>query len=124
MNTCTSCQKRLSTEAFLHKGKFFKTCSTCLIARSEKRAVRRASLTNSDLSEREREIESAIEEVTLDDMTDYVTSKIVNLEQNSGLSFNLCVELDDSFNAIRRDVKLMVRLIVDEIERGDGYDWV
>ncbi|CAG8583151.1 4753_t:CDS:2 [Ambispora gerdemannii] len=119
MNICTTCRHKLPAEAFLHKGKVFKTCSNCLIVRSRKRAAKRSSINDQQL---EREIE-VIEKIFLSEVVDYVTSKATNLEHDNMLSFDLCIELDDVLVAAH-DAKNMVKLIVDEIEGFDGYDWV
>ncbi|CAG8773817.1 11511_t:CDS:1, partial [Racocetra persica] len=46
------------------------------------------------------------------------------LEQNQKLSFNLCVKINnDILTKINYNMRLLVRLIVDEIEEGDRYNW-
>jgi hypothetical protein len=120
MNTCTSCQRKQLTEAFLYKGKFFKTCSTCLDARTRKRAAK--CLVNSHRLRRETEI--AFEEVSFAEIIDYISSKAANLEEDV-FSFSLCIKLDDNIlAAAHHNAKNMVKLIVDEIEGFDGYDWM
>ncbi|CAG8702535.1 4955_t:CDS:1, partial [Ambispora gerdemannii] len=69
-----------------------------------------------------REIE-VVEKISLSEVVDYVTSKAANLEHDNILSFDLCVELDDVLIATH-DAKNTVKLIVNEIEGFDGYDWV
>ncbi|CAG8701677.1 1525_t:CDS:2, partial [Ambispora gerdemannii] len=64
-----------------------------------------------------------VEKISLSEVVDYVTSKAANLEHDDMLSFNLCVELDNVL-VTAHDAKNMVKLIVDEIEGFDGYDWV
>ncbi|CAG8660191.1 2192_t:CDS:1, partial [Ambispora gerdemannii] len=122
MNFCTTCKHTLPAEAFLYEGKVFKTCSSCLIARSRKR-IEKQSSANSHQSKREEE--AAYEKMSFFEIVEYITSKTANLEQNNTLSFNLRIELDDNaLVAAHNDAKNMVKLIVDEIEGFDGYDWV
>ncbi|CAG8704386.1 8133_t:CDS:2, partial [Ambispora gerdemannii] len=66
-----------------------------------------------------------MEEIIFTDIIKYVSNKIANLEQDAGLFFNLCVKLNnDTLITAHHNMKLLVRLIVDEIEEGDGYKWM
>ncbi|CAG8658823.1 12341_t:CDS:2, partial [Ambispora gerdemannii] len=85
-----------------------------------KRAAKRSSSINDQQLEREIEV---FEKISLSEVVDYVTSKAANLEHDDMLSFDLCVELDDVLVAAH-NAKNTVKLIVDEIEGFDGYDWI
>ncbi|CAG8692859.1 5835_t:CDS:2, partial [Ambispora gerdemannii] len=64
-----------------------------------------------------------VEKISLSEVVDYVTSKATNLEHDDMLSFDLCIELDNVL-VTAHDAKNMIKLIVDEIEGFDGYDWI
>ncbi|CAG8543073.1 4894_t:CDS:2 [Ambispora gerdemannii] len=118
MNFCTTCNNYLPAEVFIYKNKTYKTCANCLDARSRKRAAKKQSTTDDNQPEKKEEI--VYEEVAFAKIVDYITSKTANLNENDVLSFNLRVKLDTA----QHDAKNMVKLIVDEIEGFDGYDWV
>ncbi|CAG8769209.1 20362_t:CDS:1, partial [Cetraspora pellucida] len=68
------------------------------------------------------QLENEIEKISFANIIEYISNKIANLEENSSISFNLCIELDDNMliNA-SNDIKLLIKLIVDEIEEEDEY---
>ncbi|CAG8759024.1 447_t:CDS:2, partial [Gigaspora margarita] len=62
------------------------------------------------------------EEIVFINLIEYVSNKISNLEEGSGISFNLCIELDNNtLTNAHHDTKLLVKLIVDEIEEEHEY---
>ncbi|CAG8853257.1 3012_t:CDS:2, partial [Gigaspora margarita] len=120
--------------------KSYKTCSDCLITKSNNSNKKR-TLPISDESESvnnplksqlesqlesqfESQLECEIEDIIFTDIIEYVSNKTVGLEQDSSLVFNFRVELnDDILNAANNNMKTLVKLIVDEVEEGDGYHW-
>ncbi|CAG8605470.1 14635_t:CDS:2 [Cetraspora pellucida] len=123
MGFCTSCNNTLPVEAFVHKGKNYKTCSNCLDARSKKRNLKKRPLSNNN--KYEKESERTYNNISFTQIAEYVTSKAANLGKNEMLFFNLHIELDNIIlNTAQHNAKNIVRLIVDEIEGLDRYDWV
>ncbi|CAG8502406.1 17829_t:CDS:1, partial [Racocetra fulgida] len=123
MNYCTSCKNDLPAEAFIYKGKNYKTCSNCLDMRSRKRNLKKRPLSNDN--NHENELDVIYDDVSFTKIIEYVTSKFANLGNNDMLLFNLHVELDDIvLNTAQYEAKNVVRLIVDEIEGFDRYNWV
>ncbi|CAG8849845.1 30264_t:CDS:1, partial [Gigaspora margarita] len=57
-------------------------------------------------------------EIAFINLIEYVSNKISNLEESFGISFNLRIKLDDNtlINEYH-DTSLLVKLIVDEIEK-------
>jgi hypothetical protein len=114
MNTCTSCTRKLPAEAFVHNGKVFKTCSSCLSKRREK-AKRTASSA-------EGQTETSLETIDFYEVSDYVADKISCCAK---LAIDLNIRLDDeTLTSVSHDVKSLVKLVADTIEDGDGYSWV
>ncbi|CAG8658416.1 12486_t:CDS:2 [Ambispora gerdemannii] len=105
MNTCTTCQHQLLTEAFFRKGKLLKTCFICLTKKSEK-AVKQVPSVDNKL---ENQFENKMEEIIFTDIIEYISNKIANLEQDARLFFNLCVKLnDDTLITAHHDMKLLI----------------
>ncbi|CAG8612954.1 6260_t:CDS:2 [Cetraspora pellucida] len=122
MDYCTTCNNYFSAEAFIYKGKINKTCSNCLDTRSKKRKLKKQSLSNNIEYENN---ELVYDRVSFTKIVEYISNKEANLGVNDILSFNLYIELDDLvLNTAHQDAKNTVKLIVDEIEGFDGYDWV
>ncbi|CAG8644022.1 19648_t:CDS:2, partial [Gigaspora rosea] len=72
----------------------------------------------------ESQLEKNMEEITFNNIIEYISNKISDLEEDSSISFNLRIELDDNtLTNAHNNTKLLVKLIVDEIEEGDGYKW-
>ncbi|CAG8582761.1 7793_t:CDS:2 [Cetraspora pellucida] len=120
--TCSSCKHSLLLEDFIYNKKLYKTCASCLTKKSNKKVEKQLLLNNNEF---EGQLENEIEKISFANIIEYISNKIANLEENSSISFNLCIELDDNMlmNA-SNDTKLLVKLIVDEIEEGDEYIWI
>ncbi|CAG8728098.1 24745_t:CDS:2, partial [Gigaspora rosea] len=72
----------------------------------------------------ETQLENDTEEIAFINLIEYVSNKFSNLDESSGISFNLCIELDNNtLTNAHNDTKLLVKLIVDKIEEGDRYNW-
>ncbi|CAG8796652.1 14498_t:CDS:1, partial [Gigaspora rosea] len=110
--------------AFILDNKSCKTCSRCLLAKFKKKAEKQFLPSDNNFegtnNRTESQLEKGIEEIAFNNIIEYIFNKISDLEEDSGVSFNLCIELDDNIltNA-HNDTKLLVKLIVDEIEEGD-----
>ncbi|KAF0497175.1 ATP-dependent DNA helicase pif1 [Gigaspora margarita] len=119
IKTCTSCSCLLPPEAFIYKNKANKTCSACLTTRANKRAEKRASSVNNKLEniQTEYQFKNEIEMIAFTDIIEFVFNKIANLEQDTRLLFSFHIKLDDNILVkVHQDMKLLVKLIVDEIE--------
>ncbi|RIB12554.1 hypothetical protein C2G38_2200364 [Gigaspora rosea] len=117
--SCTSCKcTSLPPEEFIFNNKAYKTCANCLIARSNKKAEKRSL--SSDNNRTETQLENDTKEIAFINLIEYVSNKFSNLDEDAGISFNLCIELDDNtLTNAYNDTKLLVKLIVNEIEEGD-----
>ncbi|CAG8551498.1 4578_t:CDS:2 [Gigaspora margarita] len=121
IKTCTSCSCLLPPEVFIYKNKANKTCSACLTTRANKRAEKRASSVNNELEniQTEYQFENEIETIAFTDIIEFVFNKIANLEQDTRLFFSFHVKLDDNILVkVHQNMKLLVKLIVDEIKEG------
>ncbi|CAG8509889.1 14811_t:CDS:2 [Cetraspora pellucida] len=98
MPFCTSCLHTLSSAEFIYEGKSYKTYARCM--------------TNKAIKKDNLDEKTIIEAISIQDISDYITNAIADLEH--------CSEL---FLVFRTDVKAMTILIIDEIENGDGYNW-
>ncbi|CAG8456975.1 13112_t:CDS:2 [Racocetra fulgida] len=114
LKMCTSCMHFLPPDAFIYKNKNYKTCSDCLTTRSNKRAEKKVLSTNNQLDNM----------IAFTEIIEYVSNQIASIEQNSKIFFSICVKLDnDILVKVNHNMRLLVRLIVDEIKEGDGYNW-
>ncbi|CAG8775533.1 25377_t:CDS:2, partial [Dentiscutata erythropus] len=102
MPTCSTCSRDPPPEEFVYKGKSYKTCNSCRAVRTPKK-------------------EEPIEIISLHEVSDYIANAINNLENQAKLSLTYHIRLDDAIlSEVGTDVKLMTKLIIDEIEEGDG----
>ncbi|CAG8704193.1 23264_t:CDS:2, partial [Dentiscutata erythropus] len=93
--------------------KLNKTCSRCLIAKAKKRAVKSDSINVED---------TPMEKISFKEISDYITD---SLEYNNELNINFHVMLKEEIHNIDgMNVKLMAKLIVNEIKEADGYYWM
>ncbi|CAG8668807.1 44591_t:CDS:2, partial [Gigaspora margarita] len=90
---------------FILEGKNYKTCATCLI---KKRANKK---TLPDYNHN-------IEIISLKDLNKYVIELIDNIENNTGVSFTIQVDIDISDQNL--SMKLIANMIIDSIEEGDA----
>ncbi|CAG8460484.1 9539_t:CDS:1, partial [Cetraspora pellucida] len=68
-------------------------------------------------------IEPTIELISFQEISEYITKAIDNLEYNAEFSFSFCIQLDENtLDNIETDVRIMAKLIIDEIEEGDSYN--
>src|SRR5215469_14529717 len=82
---CTTGSRILPSDAFIHKGKEYKTCSRCLAAKAERRGIKRAIPADND-----------VETIGLQEIGDYVAESIASLARDAPLSLDVQVELDDN----------------------------
>ncbi|KAF0544537.1 hypothetical protein F8M41_002686 [Gigaspora margarita] len=118
----------ITLEAFIFNNKAYKTCANCLIARFNKKTEKRPLPSDNNFgstkNRTETQLENDTEEIAFINLIEYVYNKFSNLEEGSSISFNLRIELDNNtLTNARHNAKLLVKLIVDEIEEGDGYNW-
>ena len=119
MEHCNSCDRELSSEMFINKGKVYKTCSRCLTARAEKRAQKRAALVEIDAEDPGPE-----SSVNIDDIDEYVARSIAEVENDCKFTLYLRLDLDDeTLVTTNHNVRSIVCMISDRIEEGDGYVW-
>jgi hypothetical protein len=119
MNTCASCTRQLPPEAFVCKGKVFKTCSSCLSKKKGKRANRTTPPENSESGSKS---ETSFETIDFYEVSDYIADRVSGCAK---LAVDLNIKFDDeTLTSISPNVKLLVKAVVDVIEDGDGYSWV
>ncbi|CAG8804020.1 27066_t:CDS:1, partial [Dentiscutata erythropus] len=54
----------------------------------------------------------------------HIANAIDNIENQAELSLVFQIQLDDTtLSGVGTDVKLMAKLIINEIEEEDGYNW-
>ncbi|RIB10878.1 hypothetical protein C2G38_2263281 [Gigaspora rosea] len=125
--SCSLCKRTsLPPEAFILYNKSYKTCARCLLAKSKKKAEKRSLPSDNNFegmnNRTESQLEKNMEEITFNNIIEYISNKISDLEEDSSISFNLRIELDDNtLTNAHNNTKLLVKLIVDEIEEGDGF---
>ncbi|CAG8836558.1 27582_t:CDS:2, partial [Gigaspora margarita] len=86
---------------------------------SSKKAEKWPLLSDNDS---ETQLENNTKEIAYINLIEYISNKISNLEEGSGISFNLCIELDNNtLTNAHHDTKLLVKLIINEIEEGDRF---
>ncbi|CAG8558379.1 10918_t:CDS:1 [Racocetra fulgida] len=114
MPTCTSCNHILPPEAFIYKNKSYKTCAKCKTSRAKKKNSEKAADTNSE--------KASIEIITIDEISDYISNMLDGLEYDTALFSTFYIKLDKIIlNAVGVDVRVMAKLIIDEIEEGDDF---
>ncbi|CAG8630187.1 14770_t:CDS:2, partial [Dentiscutata erythropus] len=105
---CISCSHTLSHENFVLEDKLYKTCSECLIT---KRTIKSDSINIENTS---------IEKISFKEISDYITD---SLEYNNKLHINFhVIHKEKILNIADMNVKLMAKLIVNEIEEAGGYN--
>ncbi|CAG8611648.1 7430_t:CDS:1 [Cetraspora pellucida] len=118
----------LSLETFIFENKSYKTCANCLTKRSNKKAEKQSLPSDNDSESTnirtESQSENNTDKITFINIIEYISNQNSNLEEDLGISFNLRIKIDDNILAnVQHDTKLLVKLIVDEIEEGDRYNW-
>ncbi|KAF0519156.1 ATP-dependent DNA helicase pif1 [Gigaspora margarita] len=117
MDNCTSCHRKLPPEAFIYENKSYKTCAECKTNRAEKKKSKEIA----DIDSKE----APIEIIVIDKINNYISDMIDGLEHDTALSSTFYVKLDEAtFNAVGNDIRIMARLIIDEIEEGDDFQWI
>ncbi|CAG8848470.1 29585_t:CDS:1, partial [Racocetra persica] len=92
--------------------------------KAEKRSLPSDNDSESTNIRTESQLENNTEEIVFINIIEYISNKISDLEEDSGISFNLRIKIDDNtLTNAQHDTKLLAKLIVDEIEEGDGYNW-
>ncbi|CAG8514261.1 20999_t:CDS:2, partial [Gigaspora rosea] len=68
---------------------------------------------------------TTIESIALQTLSNYIAELISNAENNNGISVEIHLDLNDNIFSIVifDDPKTIVRIIIDKIEKGDGYAW-
>ncbi|CAG8710228.1 17205_t:CDS:2, partial [Racocetra fulgida] len=68
--------------------------------------------------------EAPIEIITIDEISNYISNMIDGLEYNTALFSTFYIKFDEIIlNAVGVDVRVMAKLIIDEIEEGDDFKW-
>ncbi|CAG8817435.1 17860_t:CDS:1, partial [Racocetra fulgida] len=84
----------------------------------EKRATKKGILDDNTNNE-----EAFIEIISIHEVSDYIADMIDNLELHSALHLTFRVRLENISDTADIDVRMIAKLIVDEIEEGDDYNW-
>ncbi|CAG8456528.1 5981_t:CDS:1 [Dentiscutata heterogama] len=109
MPFCTSCSRTLSFAEFIYEGKSYKTCA---------RYITNKAIKKDNLDEK-----TIIKAISIQDISDYITNVIADLEHCSELSLVFRIQLDEIIlGIVDTDVKAITILIINEIENGDGYN--
>ncbi|KAF0562302.1 hypothetical protein F8M41_000075 [Gigaspora margarita] len=62
---------------------------------------------------------------TCAEISNYIANAIDDLNDYAKFSLTYCVQLDeDTIKDIDRNVRIIAKLIIDEIEEGDNYNWI
>ncbi|CAG8647289.1 17904_t:CDS:1, partial [Cetraspora pellucida] len=123
--SCSLCKcTLLHPEAFIFENKSYKTCANCLTKRFNKKAEKRFLPSDNDSESTnirtESQSENNTDKIAFINIIEYISNQNSNLEEDSGISFNLHIKIDDNILAnAQHDTKLLVKLIVDEIEEGN-----
>ncbi|CAG8564321.1 10959_t:CDS:2, partial [Racocetra fulgida] len=119
MPTSSTCAGDLPSDAFIYKGKNYNTCNSCRISRVEKRNTKKNKLLGDFNPE-----QTFVKIISVQEISNYITNAINDLDDHAELSLTFCVRLDEAtINDIDADVRVMAKLIIDEIEEGDNYKW-
>ncbi|CAG8790587.1 2895_t:CDS:1, partial [Dentiscutata erythropus] len=103
MPFCTSCSRTLSSAEFIYEGKSYKTCARCM--------------TNKAIKKDNLDEKTIIEAISIQNISDYITNAIADLEHCSELSLVFRIQFDEiTLGIVGTDVKAMTILIIDEIE--------
>ncbi|CAG8631837.1 27086_t:CDS:2 [Gigaspora margarita] len=90
----------ITPEAFIFNNKAYKTCANCLIVKSSKKAEKRSLPSDNDFesmnNRTETQLENDTEEIVFINLIKYVSNNLSNLDEGSGISFSLRVELDNN----------------------------
>ncbi|CAG8761517.1 3192_t:CDS:1, partial [Dentiscutata erythropus] len=109
MPDCSTRGCILLPDAFIYKGKNYKTCNSC-------RSVRTTN---------QSDLETFVETILINEVSDYIANTTDNLENHTKLSLTFHIRLDKiTLSGVGTNVKLMAKLIIDEIEEGDSYSWM
>ena len=120
MNVCSSCYRKLPPDAFTYENKTYKTCVNCKTSRAEKKGSKKNALVDNTDGE-----ESPVEILSIDEINSYVADTISGLERDVALFLTFRVKLNEAtLTTVGTDVRVMAKLIIDEIEEGDDYKWM
>ncbi|CAG8724947.1 14864_t:CDS:1 [Cetraspora pellucida] len=110
MPFCTSCSCTLSSTEFIYESKSYKTCARCI--------------TNKAIKKDNLDEKTIIEAISIQDISNYITNVIADLEHCLELSLVFHIQLDKiTLGIVDTDVKAMTILIINEIENDDKYNW-
>ncbi|CAG8664464.1 6783_t:CDS:2, partial [Racocetra persica] len=151
MPTCSTCGSIRSSEEFILNSSNYKTCNKCRFARSKKKSESASSsniennsieiipiqeVSHSNIENNSIEIipiqevsssnikNNFIEIIPIQEVSQYIINTIDDLEDYAELSLVLRIQLDESMiSDTDINVKTIAKLIIDEIEEGDGYNW-
>ncbi|CAG8576602.1 34173_t:CDS:2, partial [Racocetra persica] len=77
-----------------------------------------------DKLQRPNSQKAPIEIIAIDEINNYIFDMINGLENDTALFSTFYVKLDEAtLNAVGIDVRVMAKLIIDEIEEGDDFKW-
>ncbi|CAG8529207.1 15954_t:CDS:1, partial [Cetraspora pellucida] len=114
---CSFCSGILSSNAFVCKGKTYKTCNHYRILKANNKTAKQNELVGNP------NIESTIKLIFFQEISEYITNAIDNLEYNAELSLSFHVQLDENtLNNIKTDIRIMTKLIIDKIEEENSYN--
>ena len=120
MITCSSCFRILPPDAFVHNNKIYKTCARCKTNRAKKKNTKQSILVDDANNE-----ETPVEIISIQEIRSFIADTIDGMEHEAELFLTFYVKLDEeTLCAVGTDVRVMVKLIVDEIEEGDDYVWM
>ncbi|CAG8618528.1 2489_t:CDS:2, partial [Cetraspora pellucida] len=91
----------------------------CLTTKAEKKVAKKSVLDNHTNND-----DTFIEIISIHKISDYIADIINNLEINNALHITFRVRLENISDITNVDVKMIAKLIVDEIEEGDDYNWI
>ncbi|CAG8495229.1 11688_t:CDS:2 [Scutellospora calospora] len=103
MPFCISYSHTLFSTEFIYEDKSYKTCARCM--------------TNKAIKKDNLDEKTIIKAIFIQDISDYITNAIANLEYCLELSLIFHIQLDEiTLGIVSTDVKAMTILIINEIE--------
>ncbi|CAG8567382.1 11559_t:CDS:2 [Dentiscutata erythropus] len=92
-----------------------KISTECKTIRAEKKNSEKVANTNSE--------EASIKIIAINEINNYISNIIDRLEHDTALFSVFYIKLDElTLNSVGVDIRVMAKLIIDEIEKGDDFN--
>nr|CAG8465650.1 9962_t:CDS:2 [Entrophospora candida] len=129
MPVCTSCHQTKQDGAFFHKNKKWKTCQHCI----EQRALKKQNLKRKREEEGAANVRAPLKALGFMELSAHVAAEIKTFLANStsdpggnppcaALNLRIALNISNEITGNEKP-KDIARLIVEEVERADEYNW-